>query len=119
MMPEGTIPRGPAFFRRPKGRTGAARLAATSGAPVIPVGLWGTELVWPRSSRLPNVFNVTDPPTVRIRVGDAVGIKGRSAEADTKRIIDALVGLLPDDAYTRRAPSSEKLARTYPPGARS
>ncbi len=53
MMPEGTIPRGPAFFRKPKGRWGAARLAQMTGAPVIPVGMWGTEQVWPRSSRVP------------------------------------------------------------------
>ena len=48
-MPEGTIPRGPAFFDPElKGRWGAARLAAMTGAPVIPVGMWGTEQVWPR-----------------------------------------------------------------------
>ena len=118
MMPEGTIPRGPAFFRRPKGRWGAARLAHMTGAPVIPVGLWGTEAVWPRSSRLPNVLNLTDPPTVRIRVGAPVRIVGRSLEADTKRIMSAIVDLLPDDAYRRRTPSAEELAATYPPGYR-
>ena len=39
LMPQGTIPRGKAFFE-PKltGRWGAARLAAMTGAPVIPVG---------------------------------------------------------------------------------
>ncbi|MFP5489702.1 MAG: HAD-IB family hydrolase, partial [Acidimicrobiia bacterium] len=59
IMPQGTIPRGPAFFDPVlKGRWGAARLAQMSGAPVIPIGLWGTEQVWPRSSRLPNVLNV-------------------------------------------------------------
>ena len=61
----------PAFFDPVlKGRWGAARLAAMTGAPVIPVGLWGTEKVWPRSSQAPNVLNVLDPPTIRIRVGD-------------------------------------------------
>ncbi|MET0577895.1 MAG: HAD-IB family hydrolase, partial [Ilumatobacteraceae bacterium] len=40
MAPEGTIPRGPAFFDPElKGRWGAARLAAATQAPVIPVGL--------------------------------------------------------------------------------
>jgi putative phosphoserine phosphatase/1-acylglycerol-3-phosphate O-acyltransferase len=116
MMPEGTIPRGPAFFRRPTGRWGAARLAQLSGAPVIPIGIWGTEQVWPRSSRLPNMLNLTDPPTVRIRVGEAVELKGRSLEADTKRIMSAIVALLPDDAYTRRTPTADQLAATYPPG---
>ena len=116
MMPEGTIPRGPAFFRKPRGRWGAARLAQMTGAPVIPVGLWGTERVWPRSSRLPNVLNLTDPPTVRIRVGEPVRVLGRSLEADTKRIMAAIVELLPDDAYRRRTPTPEELAATYPPG---
>ncbi len=116
MMPEGTIPRGPAFFRKPVGRWGAARLAQLSGAPVVPVGLWGTEQVWPRSSRFPDVLNVTSPPTIRIRVGPPVPLVGRSLNADTKRIMAAIVDLLPADAYTRRRPTEAELARTYPPG---
>jgi putative phosphoserine phosphatase/1-acylglycerol-3-phosphate O-acyltransferase len=118
MMPEGTIPRGPAFFEKPKGRWGAAKLAELSGAPVIPVGLWGTEQVWPRSSRLPNVLNLQSPPTVRVRVGAPVELAGRSSAADTKRIMAAIVDLLPDDAYSRRTPTAEELALTYPPGYR-
>ena len=66
LMPEGTIPRGQAFFDPVlKGRWGAARLAAMTGAPVIPVGLWGTEKVWPRSERLPNLLALRHPPTSR------------------------------------------------------
>lgn len=118
IMPEGTIPRGPEFFRKPKGRWGAARLAQMTGATVIPVGLWGTEKVWPRSSRMPDVLNVTDPPTVRIRVGEPVDIKGRSLDADTKRIMNAIVALLPAEARRRRNPTPEELALTYPPGYR-
>ena len=54
IMPQGTIPRGRAFFEPElKGRWGAARLAAMTKAPVIPIGLWGTEKVWPRSERMP------------------------------------------------------------------
>ncbi len=56
VLPQGTIPRGEEFFDPVlHGRTGAARLAAMTGAPVVPVGLWGTERVWPRSSRVPNM----------------------------------------------------------------
>ncbi len=116
MMPEGTIPRGPAFFQKPKGRWGAARLAQLTGAPVIPVGMWGTERVWPRSSRLPNVLNLAEPPTVRIRVGEPVRVIGRSLEADTKRIMAAIVDLLPADAYRKRTPTADELAATFPPG---
>ena len=97
MMPEGTIPRGPAFFDPVlKGRWGAARLAAMTGAPVIPVGLWGTEKVWPRSERLPNLLALGHPPTVTIRVGKAVaGLAGTSPDADTKKIMTAITKLLP------------------------
>jgi putative phosphoserine phosphatase/1-acylglycerol-3-phosphate O-acyltransferase len=118
LMPQGTIPRGPAFFEpKLQGRWGAARLAAMSGAPVIPVGLWGTEEVWPRSSRVPAVWNVLRPPRVRIRVGEPVaGLRGRSPDADTKRIMAAIADLLPAEARRRHDPTPEELARTYPPG---
>jgi len=59
---------------------------------------------------------VTDPPTIRIRVGEPVRQVGRSLEADTKRIMSAIVGLLPVDAYRKRTPTPEELAATYPPG---
>lgn len=117
LMPQGTIPRGPAFFDPElKGRWGAAKLAAMTKAPVIPVGLWGTEEVWPRSSRLPNVLNVTNPPLVTIRVGEAVDLKHRSPDADTKRIMSAISALLPKEGREPTEPTPEELARTYPPG---
>ncbi|MEM8621850.1 MAG: HAD-IB family hydrolase [Actinomycetota bacterium] len=119
LMPQGTIPRGPAFFQKPKGRWGAAKLAGETGAPVIPIGLWGTEQVWPRSRRLPDMLNVTDPPTVEVSVGPPVRVVGRSADADTRRIMDAIVALLPDEARRRRRPTAEELALTYPPSYRS
>jgi putative phosphoserine phosphatase/1-acylglycerol-3-phosphate O-acyltransferase len=117
LMPQGTIPRGPAFFDPDlKGRWGAARLAQLSGAPIIPVGLWGTEKVWPRAARLPNVLNLTDPPVVRIRVGEPVELKYRSLDADTKRIMRAIRRLLPRDANVAHTPTEEELRLTYPPG---
>ncbi len=117
IMPQGTIPRGKAFFDPVlKGRWGAARLAAITGAPVIPIGLWGTEKVWPRSSRLPNVLNVVDPPMVRVRVGSPVALKRKSAEADTKRIMKAISALLPAEGRAAHEPTDEELASTFPPG---
>ena len=117
MMPEGTIPRGPAFFDPVlRGRWGAARLAQMTGAPVVPVGLWGTEKVWPRSKRLPNMLNFTDPPTVRVRVGPPVKLKGKSLDADTRRIMKAIVAQLPDEAHEYRTPTREELLATFPPG---
>jgi putative phosphoserine phosphatase/1-acylglycerol-3-phosphate O-acyltransferase len=117
LMPEGTIPRGPAFFDPVlKGRWGAAKLAAMTGAPVIPVGLWGTEKVWPRSERLPNVLAIRHPPTVRIRLGPPVkGLTG-DPDADTKKIMKAISALLPAEARKKRTYTQEELARTYPGG---
>ena len=119
IMPQGTIPRGPAFFSPTlEGRWGAARLAEVAGAPVIPVGLWGTEMVWPRSARLPDMFNLVSPPTVRVRVGGAVDLQRQSAEDDTRRIMNAIQVLLPDEAQQAIQPTEEQLRRSYPPGYR-
>ena len=105
IMPEGTIPRGKAFFDPElKGRWGAARLASMTKAPVIPIGLWGTEKVWPRSSRLPNVLNVTNPPEVRIRVGPPVELEvplpRRGHEADHEGDLEAAAGRGPQAGQT-------------------
>ena len=87
IMPQGTIPRGRAFFDPVlKGRWGAARLAAMTGAPVIPVGLWGTEKVWPRRARLPERAQRAQPARrSRIRVGPPVDLGYDDVDADTKR----------------------------------
>lgn len=117
IMPEGTIPRGPAFFEPVlKGRWGAATLAMQAKVPVVPVGLWGTELVWPRSSRLPNLLNVTHPPTVRVRVGEPLTLRGKTADSNTKKIMSAIFDLLPVEARTKRTPTADELRRSYPPG---
>ena len=116
LMPQGTIPRGEAFFDPVlKGRRGAARLAATSRAPVIPIGLWGSEQVWPRSSRVPNILNVLHAPTVRVRVGEPVELEYGDLQADTDRIMAAIMALLPSEAHSRHEPTAEELARTRPP----
>jgi putative phosphoserine phosphatase/1-acylglycerol-3-phosphate O-acyltransferase len=118
VLPQGTIPRGRKFYDPVlKGRTGAARLATATGAPVIPFGLWGTEEVWPRSSPVPRVLNLADPPTVRIRVGPPVELKHRSPAADTRRIMDAIVDCLPPEAREAREPTEEEIRLATPGGA--
>ena len=117
LMPQGTIPRGAAFYDPVlRGRWGAARLAAITRAPVIPVGLWGTERVWPRSARLPNVLAIGEPPLVSIRVGAAVPLKYRSVDADTKRIMSAIMQHLPAESRVRRTPTDDEIRHASPPG---
>lgn len=117
VLPEGTIPRGEAFFDPVlKGKTGTARLAAATGAPVVPVGLWGTEQVWPRSSRMPDVTTLRHPPLVTVRAGAPVSLDLSDAAEDTATLMAAIATLLPDEARHPHQPTPEELARTYPPG---
>jgi 1-acyl-sn-glycerol-3-phosphate acyltransferase len=60
IYPEGTRSRDGLLHR---GNTGPARLALTSGAPIVPVGLVGTDAVQPPGDVLPRPFR---PVTVRI-----------------------------------------------------
>jgi putative phosphoserine phosphatase/1-acylglycerol-3-phosphate O-acyltransferase len=115
VLPQGTIPRGRAFFDPDlKGRTGTARLAAETGAPVIPIGIWGTEAVWPRSSKVPLMTNLQHPPRVSVTVGVPVQLGLEDAVADTAELMTAIVDLLPEEARIERAPTEEELARTRP-----
>lgn len=116
ILPQGTIPRGEEFFETTlHGRPGAARLAARSRVPVVPVGIWGSEKVWPRAARLPDLTNVSDPPTVRMKVGDPVELKYRSEHADTERIMRAIEALLPDEARVARTPTAAEIIEASPP----
>jgi len=116
ILPQGTIPRGKAFFETVlRGKSGTARLAAMTGAPVIPVGVWGTEAVWPRSARLPDVTAVLRPPPVRVRVGKPVHLGLSDVTADTEAIMSAIARQLPPEAQRPHRPTPEELARTFPP----
>ena len=115
VLPQGTIPRGEAFFDPVLvGRTGTARLAAETGAPVIPIGLWGTERVWPRSSKAPNVTALQHPPRVTITVGPPVPLGLEDAVADTTVLMEAIAALLPEEARIGHIPTQEDLDRTRP-----
>jgi len=115
VLPQGTIPRGEAFFDPVlTGHTGAARLAAETGAPVVPIGLWGTERVWPRSARVPALLTL-HPPRVTVTVGPPVALGLTDAVADTTTVMGAIADLLPDESREVRAPTAADLARTQPP----
>ncbi len=123
IMPQGTIPRGKAFYKPVlKGRWGAARLAALANeslnepVPVIPIGLWGTEKVWPRSARIPNVLNLVTPPTVTITVGEPITLAYGDVEADTATIMQAIMDLLPEESRTHGKPTKQEIALALPPG---
>ncbi|MEM8922015.1 MAG: HAD-IB family hydrolase [Actinomycetota bacterium] len=117
VFPQGTIPRGADFFEpQLQGRYGAVRLAAATGAPIVPLGLWGTEKAWPRNNRSPYLLNVADPPTIRLHVGEPYHPDGDDLDGATGDLMARIVDLLPPEARRRHTPSEAELAATQPPG---
>ena len=121
ILPQGTIPRGRDFFDpQLSGRPGVGRLAGATRAPVIPIGVWGSEQVWPRSALLPRVTNLLHPPTVRVRVGPAVeGLTYQDARADTETIMAAIADQLPDESRQLREPTDQEIAAASPRSQRT
>ncbi|KAA1421028.1 1-acyl-sn-glycerol-3-phosphate acyltransferase [Nocardioides humilatus] len=89
IYPEGTRSRDGLLYR---GRTGVAHLALTSGAPVVPVGLTGTERLQPIGTRVPRLAKVTVAFGAPITVeGDYDGVAPGKARRDlTDRIMTAI-----------------------------
>ncbi|WP_051298309.1 lysophospholipid acyltransferase family protein [Arthrobacter castelli] len=100
IYPEGSLTRDPDYWPM-KGRTGAARLALETGAPVVPVVHWGAQELFPRYAKRIHPF---PRKTVRVVAGKPVDL---SAFADrpldkatldqaTDVILDAVTALLED-----------------------
>ena len=68
IYPEGTRSRDGRLYR---GRTGVAQLALTSGAPIVPIGLVGTERLQPVGSNRPRLVRVT------VTFGEPIDVRGR------------------------------------------
>jgi 1-acyl-sn-glycerol-3-phosphate acyltransferase len=91
IYPEGTRSRDGRLYR---GRTGVGWLALKTSAPVLPVGLAGTERVQPIGARIPRVHRVT------IRFGPPVDPAdyahlppGRARREITDEVMDRIAGL--------------------------
>jgi 1-acyl-sn-glycerol-3-phosphate acyltransferase len=89
IYPEGTRSLDGRLYR---GRTGVAWLALTSGAPVVPVALAGTERLQPVGKRLPRPHRVTVTfgPPLRFR-GDPASARARRSV--TNEVMHAIAGL--------------------------
>jgi 1-acyl-sn-glycerol-3-phosphate acyltransferase len=97
--PEGTITRDPGLWPM-RGKTGAARVALTTGCPVIPVGHWGVQELLPPYGK-PDLW---PRKTVYVKVGDPVdlsdlqgkGLTSAVLHEATDRIMAAITGLVED-----------------------
>ncbi len=88
VYPEGTASRDPDLWPM-VGRTGAARLALTTGAPVIPIAHWGAQEILPYGSKKPHLF---PRKTVRMAAGPPVDLSayaGQRLSASTLRAATA------------------------------
>jgi 1-acyl-sn-glycerol-3-phosphate acyltransferase len=70
VYPEGTASRDPDLWPM-VGKTGAARLALTTGAPVVPVAQWGAQDILPYGTKKPHLF---PRKTVRMVAGPPVDL---------------------------------------------
>jgi 1-acyl-sn-glycerol-3-phosphate acyltransferase len=88
VYPEGTATRDPGLWPM-VGKTGAARLALTTGAPVIPIAQWGAQHILPYGSKKPDLF---PRKTVRMVAGPPVDLSayaGQRLGASTLRAATA------------------------------
>jgi 1-acyl-sn-glycerol-3-phosphate acyltransferase len=86
IYPEGTITRDPGLWPM-VGRTGAARVALSTGCPVIPVAQWGPQEVLAPYARRPHLF---PRRTMRVRVGRPVELDDlRERELDASVLAEA------------------------------
>ena len=124
IFPQGTIPRGEAFFDPVlKGKTGAARLAVATDAPIVPVAMWGNEKIWPRSSRLPKVGELLFRRPVHVKIGESMQLKLSAGGADDKaayrrltaKVMDCIASLLPDEVRSPPPPTADEISAATPP----
>jgi 1-acyl-sn-glycerol-3-phosphate acyltransferase len=86
IYPEGTTTREPQLWPM-RGKTGAARLALITGAPVVPVAMWGPERVFdPRTQKL--VLKPRIP--VQVTAGRPVDLSRWAGANPTRAVLDEM-----------------------------
>ncbi|WP_436537358.1 lysophospholipid acyltransferase family protein [Actinoplanes sp. HUAS TT8] len=84
VFPEGTRSPDGRLYR---GRTGAVRLAAQAGVPVVPVGITGTDHIRPAGHRFPR------PRPITLTFGLPIPVKVESAK-DARHLTDELISAI-------------------------
>lgn len=100
IYPEGTLTKDPELWPM-AGRSGAARLAMATGAPVIPIGHWGEqEFLAPKATK-PSIF---PRKTSHVLVGDPIDLSDLRGEDRTDHVSRAALNEATDrmmDSLTR------------------
>ncbi len=103
IFPEATISRA---MELKEFKTGAVRIAAAAGVPVLPVVLWGTQRMLTKD----HPRDLSRGKTIAIRVGEPLHPAGVDPVAETAELKSAMAALL--DETIRSYPAAEQ-----PPGA--
>src|SRR3954447_1392838 len=85
IYPEGSATRDPDLWPM-RARTGVARLALTSGAPVVPIAQWGPEAILPYKARRPALF---PRRTMRVLAGPPVDLSAYEGKPLTAELLRA------------------------------
>jgi 1-acyl-sn-glycerol-3-phosphate acyltransferase len=98
VYPEGTISRDPGLWPM-TGKTGAARIALSTGVPVIPVAQWGAQEILAPYTKRPHLI---PRKTISMKAGEPVDLEDLRSQPlspavlheATDRIMDSLTALL-------------------------
>lgn len=109
IYPEATLTRDPDLWPM-VGKTGAARVALETGAPVVPIAQWGPQQLLPPYGKRPHLL---PPKTMHVWAGPPVelaDVRGRAVDADllrevTERIMEAITMLL-EEIRGEQAPAT-------------
>lgn len=105
IYPEGGVAEFPDQGVRP-GKSGAARLALSTGCPVIPIGIWGSQVRWPYPGF--SFRRLWRRPTVALSYGAPIPADGRADDAhDLNRFTDRLMAAITDQTNRARTMTEE------------
>ncbi|MBS2965236.1 1-acyl-sn-glycerol-3-phosphate acyltransferase [Actinocrinis puniceicyclus] len=98
VYPEGTMTKDPGLWPM-AGKTGAARIAMRTGAPVLPIAQWGAQEVFASYSKKPDFL---PRKTLKVTAGEPIDLRARygpemtseALRAATEHLMDVITGML-------------------------
>jgi 1-acyl-sn-glycerol-3-phosphate acyltransferase len=90
IYPEGSATRDPGCWPM-KARTGVARLALLTGAPVVPVAQWGPQRLWRYRTKLPRPF---PPKRIQIAAGPPIDLSAYTGQEMTAEVLHEVTDLI-------------------------
>ncbi|MEX0755299.1 MAG: lysophospholipid acyltransferase family protein [Actinomycetota bacterium] len=111
IFPEGHVNRDPEGDLQ-RIRTGIARIALAAGAPVLPVGIWGTQARWPRGR-----LRLSRPvrPPLTLAVGEPIPPWGDPVDKDALEAFTARVRTGLESAVATARSDAESRSPRRPP----